>query len=299
MTEGTGVAPAAVRMGERPPPAATTLVEARGLAAAYGARPIWQGASFDIRPGEFVAILGPNGAGKSTLFRILLGLMRAAAGELTVLGGPPRRGNPAIGYVPQRRPVDPESRLVGAEFVRLGLNGHRWGLGGPGHRRAVETAVADALEAVDGSHYGSRSLGSLSGGELQRLSLAQAIVSRPSLLLLDEPFSNLDVRNQVAEAQLFADLARRRTIAVLLIAHDINPLLPVLDRVMYIARGRVSIGTPDEVITSEHLSALYDAHVEVLRDHVGRLFVVGLEDEASHPHDEALEQPQGGSLDVC
>jgi zinc/manganese transport system ATP-binding protein len=124
----------------------------------------------------------------------------------------------------------------------------------------------------------------MSGGELQRLMLAQAIVGAPRLLLLDEPLASLDVRNQMSVAQLVATLARARTMAVLLIAHDVNPLLPVLDRVMYIARGRVTIGRPDQVITSEHLSALYDANVEVLRDSQGRLFVVGLEEEAAHPH---------------
>jgi zinc/manganese transport system ATP-binding protein len=124
----------------------------------------------------------------------------------------------------------------------------------------------------------------MSGGELQRLMLAQAIVGAPRLLLLDEPLASLDVRNQLSVAQLVATLARARAMAVLLIAHDVNPLLPVLDRVMYIARGKITVGPPEQVITSEHLSALYDADVEVLRDSQGRLFVVGLEEEAAHPH---------------
>jgi len=181
-------------------------------------------------------------------------------------------------------------RLAAVELVKLGVTGHRWGVGRPGHGRELERTVAEAVAAVGADGYADHPIGTLSGGELQRLLLAQAIVSEPRLLLLDEPLASLDVRNQVAVAGLIATLARTRGMAVLLIAHDVNPLLPVLDRVMYIARGKVSIGRPEEVITSEHLSALYEANVEVLHDRHGRLFVVGLEDETSHPHERAPEQ---------
>jgi len=265
------------------------VVSARDLAAAYRRRPVWSGATFAVPPGQFVAVLGPNGAGKSTLLRLLLGLMPPAGGSLTVLGAPPHRGNPAIGYIPQRRPIDPDMRLAAVELVRLGVTGHRWGTGLPGRRAEADRAVAEAVAAVGADVYADQPMGTLSGGELQRLLLAQAIVSQPRLLLLDEPLASLDVRNQIAVAGLVATLARTRGMAVLLIAHDVNPLLPVLDRVMYIARGRVSVGPPSEVITSEHLSMLYEANVEVLRDRHGRLFVVGLEDETAHPHERHPE----------
>jgi len=263
------------------------VIDARDLAVAYGPRTVWSGATFSVNPGEFVAVLGPNGAGKSTLARLLLGLVPPAGGELTVLGRPPRRGNPAIGYVPQRRPIDPELRLMGTELVKLGLVGHRWGTGLPGRQSRADMAarVAGAVAATGAGAFAHHGVGTLSGGELQRLLLAQAIIADPRILLLDEPLASLDLRNQAAVARLVADLARDRHLAVLLIAHDINPLLPVLDKVIYVAGGRVTIGRPDEVITTERLSALYDAPVEVLRDSRGRLFVVGLEDEASHPHD--------------
>lgn len=270
------------------------VVEASDLAVAYARNPVWSGATFDISPGEFVAVLGPNGAGKSTLVRLVLGLLRPSSGTLRVFGEPPRRGNPAIGYVPQRRPIDPDLRLAGVEFVKLGIVGHRWGPGLPRSRREIEGVVADAVAAVGADGYADHPAGTLSGGELQRLMLAQAIVSNPRLLLLDEPLASLDVRNQVAVATLIATLARSRGIAVLLVAHDVNPLLPVLDRVMYIARGKVTVGTPEEVITSERLSTLYEANVEVLRDSSGRLFVVGLDDEASHPHDRHSEPGSPG-----
>jgi zinc/manganese transport system ATP-binding protein len=275
---------------------AGAVVSARDLAAAYDHRTVWAGASFDIAAGEFVGVLGPNGAGKSTLLRLVLGLLRPAAGSITVLDAPPRRGNSQIGYVPQRRPIDPDLRLAGAEFVKLGLSGHRWGTGLPVRRAELDRAVADAAGAVGATAYLDHPAGTLSGGELQRLMLAQAIVSHPRLLLLDEPLASLDVRSQAAVANLVTDLARSRGIAVLLIAHDVNPLLPVLDRVMYVARGRVTIGPPSQVITSEHLSSLYDANVEVLRDSRGRLFVVGLDDEIAHPHDR---DPRPDTPDTC
>jgi zinc/manganese transport system ATP-binding protein len=263
----------------------TTLIAARDLAAAYGSKRVWDGATFEITEGEFVAVLGPNGAGKSTFLRMVLGLLKPAAGTLTVFGEPPRRGNPAIGYVPQRRPIDPDLRLAGTEWVKLGVDGHRWGFRPSKHRDQLSAA---AIAAVDAAEYAGHGIGTLSGGELQRLMLAQAIVTDPRLLLLDEPLANLDVRNQIAVAQLVAGLAHDRRMTVLLIAHDVNPILGVVDRVAYVARGRVTIGPPHEVITSAHLSELYQANVEVLTDSRGRLFVVGLEDETAHPHGAAL-----------
>jgi zinc/manganese transport system ATP-binding protein len=274
------------------------LIEASGLAVSYGARSVWSGADFSVAPGEFVAVLGPNGAGKTTLFRVLLGLVRPSAGQVSVLGRPPRRGNPAIGYVPQRRPVDPELRLAGTELIKLGLNGGRWGTGLPGRHPEAARRIADAVAAVGAEGFADHAIGTLSGGELQRLALAQAIVSDPAILLLDEPLASLDVRNQAVVARLVADLARSRNLAVVLIAHDVNPLLPVVDRVVYVARGKVTTGRPEEVITSETLSALYDAPVEVLRDSRGRMFVVGLEDEHAHPHDLDRAALSGGGSEV-
>ncbi|GAC1592517.1 MAG: metal ABC transporter ATP-binding protein [Acidimicrobiales bacterium] len=245
---------------------------------------VWSGADFEIGDGEFVPVLGPNGAGKSTLLRLVLGLMPLASGILEVLGDRPHRGNPAIGYVPQRRDIDPGLRIAGSEFVRMGIDGHRWGAGSLRGRLARERRVADAVAAVDANAYADRAVGTLSGGELQRLMLAQAIVNEPRLLLLDEPLASLDVRNQAVVTQLVSAISRSRGMTVVLIAHDVNPLLGALDRVMYIARGRVTIGRPDEVITSERLSDLYQSSVEVLKDSRGRLFVAGLDGETDHPH---------------
>ena len=265
-----------------------TVIEASGLASGYGSRTIWSGADFSVGAGEFLTVLGPNGAGKSTLLRMVLGLLAPAGGTLRVFGAPPERGNPGIGYVPQRRALDPDLSISAEDIVGLGVDGHRWGVRlsrRAGRQR--QQAVAEALAAVGAAGYSRGAVGRLSGGEQQRLQLAQALVTRPRLLLLDEPLASLDLRSQQEVSQLVADLRAEQGFAVVLVTHDINPLLPVTDRVMYIAGGSVSVGTPDEVITSENLSRLYQAEVEVITDSRGRVFVVGLEAEAAHPHSPA------------
>jgi zinc/manganese transport system ATP-binding protein len=260
-------------------------VTARDLAVRYGVRTIWSDATFSIPAGAFAVVLGPNGAGKSTLVRLLLGLLQPDAGRLEVLGQRPRRGSPLIGYVPQAVTFDADFSIRGVDFVGLGLDGHRWGLPLPGWTRGDRrTAIAGAIEAVGASAYADRPMGRMSGGEQQRLLLAQALVGRPRILLLDEPLSNLDVRNQGAIVGLIGDVARAGGLTVVMVAHDVNPLLPLVDVVVYLAAGRVEAGAPREIITSESLSRIYGAPIEVIRDRRGRVFVVGLDEEAAHPH---------------
>ena len=263
-------------------PSGTPVVAALDLAASYGARPVWAQANFAIGSGSFTAILGPNGGGKSTLIRMILGLLPPAHGQLDVLGERPRRGNPLIGYIPQRSTFDPELSIRGRDFVSLGIDGHRWGVRLPGG--ATSEAADAAIRSVGAESYADRSIGRLSGGEQQRLLLAQALVGNPRLLLMDEPLSQLDVRNQGVIVQLIGDIKRARELTVLLIAHDVNPLLPHIDHVLYVAQGNVAMGTPEEIITSESLTRIYSTPVEVLKDSRGRVFVVGLEEEVSHPH---------------
>jgi zinc/manganese transport system ATP-binding protein len=260
--------------------AAITL---RGGGVRFGRRWVWRQADLSVGDGEFVVVLGPNGAGKTTLLRVLLGLLPLAEGAVDILGHDARRARRLVGYVPQRRTMDRDLNVRARDLVGLGVDGARWGISLPASaRRAKREMVDEALEAVGAQAYADRPVGLLSGGEQQRLLLAQALVTRPRLLLLDEPLASLDLRSQGVISGLIGRLARTRGMTVVLVAHDVNPLMPVLDRVAYVAAGRITAGAADEVITSETLSRLYDYPVEVLRDSRGRIVVVGLGDHDSH-----------------
>ncbi|MGD9737019.1 MAG: metal ABC transporter ATP-binding protein [Solirubrobacterales bacterium] len=263
-----------------------SAIALQGAAARRGSRPVWSGVDLRIGQGEFVAVLGPNGAGKSTLLDVLLGLLPLSAGTVSVLGRPPGAARGEIGYLPQRRSFDAATRVRGREVVRLGLDGSRWGLPLPARlstasRRAGER-VEEAIELVGGAAYASRPIGELSGGEQQRLLIAQALVREPRLLLLDEPLDSLDLSNQAAVAGLVQRICRTQGVTVLLVAHDVNPILPYLDRVVYFAAGRGIEGPPREVIDGPTLSGLYGAPIEVLEASDGRLVVVGTPEPAGH-----------------
>jgi zinc/manganese transport system ATP-binding protein len=251
----------------------------------FGARWIWRHVDLEVGEGEFLVVLGPNGAGKTTLLRSLLGLLQPGEGSIEVLGHQPRRSRRQVGYVPQRRTLDGDLNVRARDLVSLGVDGTRWGIPLPTRtRRAQRQMVDDALDAVGALDYADHPVGRLSGGEQQRLLLAQALVTKPRLLLLDEPLASLDLQGQAAISALVGGIARSRGIAVVLVAHDVNPLVGVLDRVAYVAGGGITAGSADEVITSESLSRLYRYPVEVLRDSRGRVVVVGLEDRDAH-HD--------------
>jgi len=256
--------------------AGTAAVRVRGAAVRFGDRMLWSGVDLDITAGSFVAILGPNGIGKSTLLKAILDLQPLSSGTVTVLGAPAGAERDRIGYVPQRSTFDEGMRIRGIDVVRLGLDGARWGLPLPGSRsRDARLAVRDAIEQVGATGYASRPVGQLSGGEQQRLVIAQALVRRPELLLLDEPLDSLDLANQGSVAALVRQVCRDHGVTVVMVAHDVNPILPYLDQVVYLAGGRALSGSPDDVITSETLTSLYGAPVEVLRTSDGRLVVVG------------------------
>ena len=262
---------------------ARPVVELRDAAARMGQTAVWHDVDLTVEPGELVAVLGPNGAGKSTLLRVLLGQVPLTHGRATVLGAQPGRRNAAIGYLPQRHGFDSSTRIRGIDLVRLGLDGNRWGL--PLPRRATRDRVAAVVELVGAGEYAHRPIGELSGGEQQRLLIAQALAARPELLLLDEPLDSLDLPNQAAVAGLVSQVCRDHGVTVLLVAHDVNPILPYLDRVIYLAGGSAVAGTPADVITTETLSRLYDAPVEVLRTSDGRLVVVGQPEAPAHHTD--------------
>ncbi len=249
------------------------------LEVGYRGQRVWSDANFRIARGEFVAVIGPNGAGKTTLFRLLLGLAKPTGGRVTVFGELPRRGNSKIGYVPQSHLVDRDTNVDARTLVRLGYSGPRFSpVFDPGSYRDERRAADDALEAVGAGGLAEKALGAMSGGELQRVFLAEALASRPEMLLLDEPLANLDLRRARELVELVHGLVETRGVTALLVAHDINPLIRCLDKVIYIANGRVATGLPSEVLTTESLTRLYGVPVEVLRDSRGNLVIVGGED---------------------
>ncbi len=258
----------------------------------YGPRIVWSDLSLVVQPGEFLAVLGPNGSGKTSMLRALLGLTALGAGGLEVLGSVPRRGNPAIGYVPQHAGFDRDVPMRGRDLVGLGVNGHRWGFGG---LTPVERSrVAEALRAVGAERYADQPIGRLSGGEQQRLRIAQALVGNPRLLLCDEPLASLDLRYQQEIAELIGSWSRSSSGTVVFVTHDVNPVLAYAQRVVFVVNGRWAAGTTDEVLTSETMTRLYGAPVEVVRVR-GRIIVVGDATGSGLDLDEPYEFPDPGA----
>jgi zinc/manganese transport system ATP-binding protein len=258
-----------------------------GVSVRLGGRTVLDDVSFSIRAGEFTGLIGANGAGKTTLFRVILGLQAPASGSVRV-GGNQRSGRD-FGYVPQKFVLDPDMPLRGRDLVGLGLDGHRLGI--PLPSRARRALVQEMLEAVDARAFADERVGRLSGGEQQRILIAHALISRPALLLLDEPLANLDLRSAQEVVALLSRIATEQRIAVLISAHEMNPLLPVMDRIVYLAAGRAASGTSDEVVRSSVLSQLYGHHVDVLRVHGRVLVVAGAGHDQHAADDHAGEAP--------
>ncbi len=278
MTEGAALTEHTDGVDRRRPTSdddsAAVRLEAARLS--FGDRTLWDGLDLTVAPGEFVAILGPNGSGKTSLLKVLLGQVGLSSGTARIAGSPARAGNHDIGYVPQQKTIDAGVQLRGVDLVGLGVDGHRWGLGlrsRAERKRKVAAAIAD----VGAERFAHAPLESMSGGEQQRLRVAQALVGDPKVLLCDEPLLSLDLANQRLVAELIDRRRRTHDTAVLFVTHEINPILPLVDRVLYLVDGRFRIGTPEQVMTSAVLSELYRTQVDVLRVR-GRLVVVGTGD---------------------
>lgn len=259
------------------------VLSLRSAALSFGERSLWSGLDLDIHAGEFLAVLGPNGTGKTSLLKAILGQQPLTAGSIEFLGSPVRRGSRDIGYIPQQKLIEAGTPLRARDLVAFGVNGHRWGL--PVTSAALRQRVDSVLESVGAESYADAPVASLSGGEQQRVRVGQAIAGNPKLLLCDEPLLSLDLQHQRAVSELIDRKRRELTTAVVFVTHDVNPILDVVDRVLYLAGGQFRIGTPDTVLTSEVLSDMYSTSVEVIRRR-GRIIVIGAHDDgASHGED--------------
>ncbi|KRE76122.1 metal ABC transporter ATP-binding protein [Arthrobacter sp. Soil762] len=257
------------------------VVSLRGASLQFGKRLLWEDLDLDIRPGEFFAVLGPNGSGKTSFLKVLLGLQELQSGRATLGDRPVERGSKLIGYIPQQKSFAPDTPMRARDLVGLGVDGHRWGLR-LGMSRANQR-IDELLELVGASDYAKVPVGQLSGGEQQRLRVAQALATDPRVLLCDEPLLSLDLHHQQAVSALINKQCHAQNSAVVFVTHEINPIIDYVDRVLYLAGGRFRVGTPEDVMTTAVLSELYGSHVEVIHAN-GRIVVVGLPDATTHHH---------------
>ncbi|MUM16922.1 metal ABC transporter ATP-binding protein [Mycobacterium sp. CBMA271] len=244
-----------------------------------GGRTLWEDLDLTVDPGEFIAVLGPNGSGKTSLLRLLLGQVPLTRGTMAVTDN--------LGYIPQHRLADNALILRAEDLVGLGIDGHRWGLAelNPTRRARRRAAIDLALNQVDASHLATKAVASLSGGELQRVRIAQSLAGDPTLLLCDEPLLNLDPASAQQICALLDKRRRSAQTAVLFVTHEINPILPYVDRILYLVDGRFRIGAIDEVMTTETLSELYRTQIDVVQVR-GQYVVVGDTNEcAEHAHE--------------
>jgi zinc/manganese transport system ATP-binding protein len=242
------------------------------ISVKFHEKSVLRNVNVEFYPGEFVGLIGSNGAGKSTLLKVILGLLSPTQGKVSFLGDTGKRGNRQIGYVPQKVFLEPNIPLRARDLVALGLDGHRFGIPLPSKQR--KKRVDEILQAVDATGYADAPIGKLSGGEQQRLLIAQALLTDPKILLLDEPLSNLDIKSAYEVAKLISKIGKERGVTIILVAHDMNPLLGVMDRVLYLADGKSAIGKVADVFHNDILSNLYGYPVKVLHFN-GRIMVVG------------------------
>lgn len=250
----------------------TPVLSLKAATLRFGERELWSNLTLDVQPGEFIAVLGPNGSGKTSLVKTILGQQPLTSGRVELFGAPVTKGNRRLGYIPQQRILEDGTPLRARDLVALGIDGHRWGLSRSS--RLVRRQVDEVLDAVGASRYANLPIGSLSGGEQQRVRVGQSIAGNPALLLADEPLSSLDLHHQRVISDLINTQAKARGASVIFVTHDVNPILGMVDRVLYLAGGRFRVGTPDEVLRSEVLSYMYNTPVEVIRSR-GRVAVLG------------------------
>ena len=256
------------------------VLEIKQASLTLAAKTIWSNLDLSVKPGEFIAVIGANASGKTVLLKAILGQLALSSGSIELFGQPVRHGSREVGYIPQHRQADSGLPLRARDLLRMGLDGHRFGLPLPSLK--ANKRIADVLEMVGASDIANTPIGQLSGGQLQRIRVAQAVIDKPKLILADEPLSALDLKQQSVVAELINEQRQTSGAAVLFVTHDVNPVLDYIDRVLYLANGKFRIGTPDEVLRSDVLSKLYGRDVDVVRNQ-GRIAVLG---SSNHDHHE-------------
>lgn len=269
----------------------TPVLSLQKASLQFGNRTLWKDLDLTVRPGEFIAVLGPNGTGKTSFLKVLLGLNKLTKGSATIQGHSPQKGNNEVGYIPQQKTFDKDLPIRGRDLVHFGLDGHRFGIAR--HDKNALKRVNEVIREVGATHYADNQIGLLSGGEQQRLRIAQSLLAKPNLLLCDEPLLSLDLRSQQSVSMLIDSYRQAYGMSVIFVTHDINPILDMVDRVLYLAGGKWAIGTPEEVLTTETLSRLYGTPVDVLKVR-GRIIVVNASESTDtsghhHLHDEHME----------
>ena len=239
------------------------------VAARRGGSTIWDQGSFEIPQPSITAVIGPNGSGKSTLLHLLLGLLEPYAGTVEVFGQEPREASDQLGFVPQSYHVPGSDYLTVLEYVKLGKIGNQFFWRSP---KGLDQQLSDVIEAVGLGGYENRRLRHLSGGEQQRAAIAQSLMNQPKTLLMDEPFASLDVRHQQRLAELIQRLRTDHSIGSLVVVHDLNPILPYLDGVIYLLDGHAHYAPTSEAVDEDLLTHLYGCPVQVTRTAQGDLF---------------------------
>jgi zinc/manganese transport system ATP-binding protein len=262
--------------------AGKSILKVKKASLSFGDKSIWKNLNLSVAPGEFIAVIGANGSGKTVLLKAILGQLELSSGEIELLGNKVANGSRAIGYIPQHRQADNGLPLRARDLLRMGLDGHRFGLPFPSGKTSRK--VSEMLEAVGALELANVPIGLLSGGQLQRIRVAQAVIDNPKLILADEPLSALDLKQQGLVAELINSRRQQNGAAVLFVTHDVNPVLDYIDRVLYLANGKFRIGTPDEVLRSDVLSKLYGRSVDVVRNQ-GRIAVLGSSDHDHHDNE--------------
>lgn len=281
--EGADDDPVASSSVQRPGSNGGSLLDVSDVHVEMGGNEILKGIDLTVEAGEFLGLIGSNGAGKTTLLRTILGDVEPSTGSVTIMGRKRAKAG-MVGYVPQKVQLDPDMPVRAKDLVALGLDGQRFGIGIRGQH--FWNQVEHAMKGVGAWEFADRPVGRLSGGQQQRVLIAAALVANPRLILLDEPLANLDPANADDIVSLLNQIRNVQGISIVLSAHDINPLIDALDKVVYLASGRAVVGKTDEVITTDVLSRLYRHPIEVL--HAGGRVMV-MAGETSHAHSNDVD----------